>query len=153
MKSTIWKYFEKSIDCFKQCKLCSDKVKASNTTNLWTHLETHHKSQYSELKKVVNNQSQLIINDEDISSSSKSTVISLIQSNLPPSEQKIDKLITNMIIIDSQPLSMVEDEGFNELINGVCPKYKIPCGNYFASSIEKNYNKKLENLIEILKNS
>ena len=49
------------------------------------------------------------------------------QKYMPGDQRKtdIDSLILNMIIKDTQPMSIVEDEGFLELINYLNPRYEM----------------------------
>jgi hypothetical protein len=42
-----------------------------------------------------------------------------------------------MIIMDTQPHSIVEDVGFKQLIAAAFPHYKIQCRKYFTTLIEK----------------
>ncbi len=41
-------------------------------------------------------------------------------------KQMIDEALVNMIIKDSQPFSLVEDEGFSGLIHALDPTYVLP---------------------------
>lgn len=41
-------------------------------------------------------------------------------------KQAIDEAIMNMIITDCQPLSLVEDKGFRELVQLLEPSYVLP---------------------------
>ena len=41
-------------------------------------------------------------------------------------KQDVDDRIVNMIIKDCQPLSMVENEGFRELMEYIMPSYVLP---------------------------
>lgn len=47
----------------------------------------------------------------------------------------VNKLIVQMIAIDVQPLSLVENQGFKELINFLQPKYKIPGRKFFTENL------------------
>lgn len=50
MPSPVWTYFKKSgKDAL--CVKCGKLVTASNTTNMWYHLEKHHEKIYADLKK------------------------------------------------------------------------------------------------------
>lgn len=60
-----------------------------------------------------------------------------------PRQHKINDLILNMIIKDLQPLTIVEDRGFRELINGLEPSYVIPSRFTFTNSfLPQKYEKK-----------
>ena len=52
-----------------------------------------------------------------------------------PQHKKITNWIAEMMAIDSQPFSIVEDAGFLRLIANVCPKYVMPSRKYFSEKI------------------
>ena len=52
-----------------------------------------------------------------------------------PQHKKVMGWITEMITIDSQPFSIVEDTGFLRLLSNVCPLYAVPSWKYFAEKI------------------
>jgi hypothetical protein len=56
-----------------------------------------------------------------------------------------------MIILDLQPFSIVEDDGFKALIKLAFPKYKLPGRKYFSSLIEKMHQKTIIKAEEQLK--
>lgn len=49
--------------------------------------------------------------------------------------QQIHNLIGEMISVDIQPFSMVNDTGFKRLMNKILPHYKIPSDKYFREKI------------------
>lgn len=53
-----------------------------------------------------------------------------------------DKLLVDLIVLDLQPLSIVEDTGFRALINYLDPKYNIPSRKTVKKLIENAYNEK-----------
>ena len=144
-KSKVWKYFEKNSkdnECakFKQCPRESNEIKrANNTSNLWSHLQLNHKHEYKELNgnnNKENNQTELLIN-KSTSTSANNSIVNMLTTSKPVSKEKIDRLIADMIIIDTQPYSIVEDNGFLALLSVAFPYYKVPCRNYFVNYIEK----------------
>ena len=78
----------------------------------------------------------------------KNNICSLIT---PPSKEVIDQLIAEMIIFDLQPYKMVEDYGFQRMIEKSYPKYILPGRKYFVSYIDKLYSEKSAKLEEHLK--
>lgn len=48
------------------------------------------------------------------------------------------KLIGEMIAVDNQPFSIVNDMGFKHLIAKAVPKYKMPSENYFKETVLPN---------------
>lgn len=82
------------------------------------------------------------------------------KSKFKPGDQrasKITNLIARMICIDSQPFSIVEDEGFKNLIAHLEPRYKIPDRKYFSNNkipdmyniVLKSIKKELENVLHV----
>jgi len=52
-----------------------------------------------------------------------------------PSAIKIDRAIGKMIAIDIQPIQIVENKGFQFLLNQLEPRYKIPSRKYFTENV------------------
>lgn len=64
-----------------------------------------------------------------------------------PRQQKINDLILNLITTDLQPLSVVEDKGFQELMKGLEPSYVIPSRFTFSNSfLPQKYHKTVEKI-------
>lgn len=61
-----------------------------------------------------------------------------------PRATKIDSLIAEMICLDLQPISIVEDEGFLKLLNHLEPRYNVPSRKTFSSKILINMYKKVQ---------
>jgi len=53
-------------------------------------------------------------------------------------EEAITKSIIDMIVLDLQPFTLVEDVGFRRLMNIVAPTYKIPCRKIISTSLLQN---------------
>ena len=126
-KSEVWRYFgfpgdhseaitKKKVDV---CRLCDNKNEfpyAGNTTNLVTHLERHHKSEYSEYLRA----SGKI--ESGSASSSKQVTLETALSRVQPlsggstRKKELDQAIGYYIAADMQPMSAVEDKGFIRLM-------------------------------------
>ena len=52
-----------------------------------------------------------------------------------PQHKKITNWIAEIMALDSQPFSIVEDAGFLHLLANVCPKYVMPLRKYFSEKI------------------
>ena len=52
-----------------------------------------------------------------------------------PRHKKVTRWIAEMIAIDSQPFSIVEDTGFLRLLSNVCPLYAVPSQKHFAGKV------------------
>ena len=56
-------------------------------------------------------------------------------------------MICSMIVKDLQPVSIVEDEGFCNLIHFSFIDYKVPCRDTITKRIEKMFESEEKNLI------
>jgi hypothetical protein len=79
----------------------------------------HHKKQYNEISTEEQQQSQstIVINSND------DQVLHSLTTTRPLSNEKIYLMVANMVIKDTQPYTIVEDEGFRNLINKCRPFY------------------------------
>lgn len=60
-----------------------------------------------------------------------------------PQAQKIHYAIGEMIALDTQPFSIVEDIGFKRLMNLVKPSYQLPSRKYFTTNIIPDMHTKI----------
>lgn len=68
-----------------------------------------------------------------------------------PRAKAITKKIIEMICIDGQPFSMVEDKGFKSLINHLEPRYEIPSRTYFSKTeLPRLYDKTKQTVNSLL---
>jgi hypothetical protein len=73
-------------------------------------------------------------------------------SKMPDAKkEKLTHLIGRMIAKDLLPYSIVEQEGFTEVLQFLCPEYKLPCAITFMNSIIPQIyvkeRQKLQNII------
>lgn len=146
-KSKVWTYFEQEVNEKGEvnynkafCVLCKSKVGYYNsTTNLSQHLLGKHKKEFDILFGSDKCQLKLAYTEHRMSKKMK---------------QQLDIAIANMIAVDMQPISMVENPGFqfllktavpgninNMVINLIPLDYQIPCRATFRNTIlPKMYN-------------
>ena len=154
-RSPVWEFFSIAEDTkFAKCKNCTelvarggDNTKSFNTTNLVHHLKTKHSEEFSqllEMKKKKESEREIIRKER----SQKKTMTGLRQLTLQKREDQttawnindpraciIHKKLAEMIAIDSQPVSIVEDVGFINFVKTLEPCYKIPSRKYFNENI------------------
>ncbi|PIO29669.1 hypothetical protein AB205_0145900, partial [Aquarana catesbeiana] len=136
--SVVWKYFKINEDnpWIADCKLCSaklsrggTKISSYNTSNLIKHLKLKHKSEHGEFTAI---------------GSSSSTQQPTLQQTFARREKllrdhpravQITEALTQFIILDDQPLSIVENMGFHRFPNVLEPKYDIPSRHYITDII------------------
>ncbi|KAM9824533.1 zinc finger BED domain-containing protein 4 [Neosynchiropus ocellatus] len=69
-----------------------------------------------------------------------------------PAAKKITKLIAEMLALDLQPSSLVENAGLNRLLEYLQPQYSLPSSSYFTSTaIPEMYERVKEVLLTHLK--
>ena len=115
LTSQIWKYFEKIDDKQAKCKVCSVirvRGKRSNG-NLYRHLQLDHNDLYMEVCPDVK---QAIVTSEEIIN-----------------------LVSFMIIKDCLPLNIVNNEGFKNLMEKLCPEIDIPTRFKVSELIQRKF--------------
>ena len=125
---------DKSLDL---CKLCRTAVKYScSTTNLKTHLVTRHGENY------VGNEDSVGANISNIiSCTSKNTrdndmAKDFFQPQLSHSSARskvFTSSIVRLIVKDFQLYSVVESDDFQDMVNTLEPRYKIPSRQHFTN--------------------
>lgn len=161
-RSIVWKFFElsKNDEAKVVCKLCEVSLsrggkegKTFNTTNLRKHL---HSKQLEKEELLVSEENKRLEQKRKLhesqpdkrhkspgSCSSSDTQITLEQTvelkkiwdiNTAQS-QIIHYAIGEMIAVDCQPYSIVEDVGFSRLMKTLKPNYQLPSRKYFSEKI------------------
>lgn len=154
--SFVWKYYTVAdqADEIAECQLCRKGIKRGprgspklfSTTPLHKHLKSKHAKEYNQQQATTN-----IACQESTSSNSQSTPkqrkLAAMERQMSLEEsfaQKkiwdindhralpIHQKIMKMIAIDNQPFTIVEDQGFIELLAHLQPKYMIPSRRYFS---------------------
>ena len=135
--SAVWQYFKKISTKEAQCQTCHVvlQCKDGQTTSLIRHMSSRHniivpktnkrnaaaggdcteQQQQPKLKQFIANNSQL--------------------NTTSKRYQDITKKNVKMLVIDLQPLSVVTDKGFRELLNFTEPRYTIPSRKTFRNKI------------------
>ena len=146
----MWRIFSISVtdESKAVCDECGERVASSaksyTTTNLRNHLKRRHFSQYTELLELERTKSAA---DDDGSRQSpspchslQSTINRCFQHSKPydkghPEARKITLLIGEMMALEFQPFSIVEDTGFTALTNHLDARYNIPSRKYFSTTL------------------
>ena len=66
-------------------------------------------------------------------------------------KQKLDEALLNLIIIDAQPLSLVENEGFRAFVQLLDPTYVIPGRKALKQMLENKYRVAKDNAVAEIK--
>ena len=116
------------------CKLCKKTFAYhGGTSNLQAHLERKHPHSFkvkSELQGSVEKSStrqkaQPLITQHAIAKPSATACSE-------PRKNAINDLITDWLVADLRPLSIVTGEGFLRLFSFLEPGYTVPCGTFFT---------------------
>lgn len=134
------------------CTLCSTTIslgskilKNQTTSSLLSHLRSKHakelgeaEAKKKELSVSETNKKQARLTDATIWSS-KWRIDS-------PQAIEVHKAIMDMIVADMQPLSIVEDSGFQRFVKQAWPKYELPSRKFFSTKLPAVYDIVVEKL-------
>jgi len=161
--SGVWNFMTKINPTQIQCRVCSTVFRYhGSTSSLWSHVKAKHPM---ELEDVLQGRkspytdpavSQESTYEEPISTPTSSfiQIKKEIQTNKPENSKAVvgkqagasfkyetskkkllDKAITDMILLDLQPLGIVEQPGFKRLLQTLEPRYHIPTPDTLSSTI------------------
>lgn len=140
--SAVWRYFtaENNSSLTAKCNVCKANVsrggqnKASfNTTNLIRHLK-RHSEQYAEYCGAT--EAKVL----------KQPTLLATVSKLSHGSEKyrgITERIAAFIALDDQPLSVVDNGGFRDLMEYIEPRYDIPSRHYMCDTAIPALHKKV----------
>ncbi|XP_023694531.2 zinc finger BED domain-containing protein 4-like isoform X2 [Paramormyrops kingsleyae] len=152
--SAIWKYFtlETTTSSTAICNLCKIKVSRGgssvavyNTTNLIKHLKNHHTEEHEEFRQAKQKK------DEE---SKKQLTLPEAYSrheklpNNSPKAAKITEKVLEFIVLDDQPLSVVDNVGFRRLMEYLEPRYSLPSQKYISETALPEQYSRVMTLIE-----
>ena len=160
LRSFIWKLFEDADDkTYAKCLHCKSRIKRGkdkrcfSTSPLMKHAKTHHREVFTKEKEA----SEEAAKQKDVESKQpppkKLKMDSLqtahlsqmrLQEAFAPHKvcdindshaKAINKKVMAMIALDNQPFTVVEDEGFVDLLAHLQPKYCLPSRRYFSETM------------------
>ena len=148
-RSEIWNYFfiyvcddKKAVchECQENVARGGDKTNSFNTSNLWKHLKIRHPDKLKELKESEKEASKNKAAAKEQASSSQAMLQECLEQSRPyqinhPVAQRITRLIAELMALDCQPFSVVEDQEFVRLLSHLQPHYQLPCRKYFSSTM------------------
>ena len=168
--SAVWEYFKIKVEdtsiaicntCNGEVKRGGSRTKSYNTTNQRAHLEHRHESLFKELK---------LKEKESAKTTQAPPKTTAIEG---PIQQALDKVkpyvkdsakaksitskIMEMIALDDQPFSIVEDQGFRRLIHHIDPRYTVPSRKHLTQvslpalydTVATHIRKMLENVNDV----
>ena len=150
--AAVWKHFSYRVDITTRklknigkatCRLCKNDIShCGGTTNLWNHLRASHPVEYSELIGVENtetqqSQQQTIDRYTGSTSTSSRNVEKLPHNSVRA--KKLTESIAEFIVRDLRPVSIVDGDGFLNLMEIAEPRYVVPCRRTIDTVIDKMY--------------
>ena len=152
-RSLTWDYFTVDPNDSRKvvCGTCGECIsrggtttKNFNTSNLRYHLQRVHIDKNEELEVKQQQEADKKTEEYEVKRQ-KTDAWQLTLAELKerkdswsydhPQHKKVTQWIAEMIAMDSQPFSIVEDIGFLCLLSNVCPLYTVPSRKYFAEKI------------------
>ena len=149
--SPVWDYFGLRVDDEGKviddgvtvCRRCNSNVRASggNTSNLLSHLRTHHPSQYTQVLQA--QKAKAKENDKSLNASSSSTSQVSIPELFTKGQKyerttrrwrEITDSVTYCISKDMFPIYTTEKVGFRRLVETLDPRYEMPSAKYFSNT-------------------
>lgn len=132
-KRLIYNYFTKISKDQSKCNFCNKNLKTPNstTTTMTRHLKTQHLTLYTNYQKesqinVKNNQKR----KREDTLQQQNIIKSMSKSEKLPADSKKARLITEknveMIALDYQPITIVEDKGFKRVMAAAEDRYVLP---------------------------
>ena len=150
-KSVVWNYFKVcENNKYAACNHCKEQVsrggrssKTYNTSNLKAHLKKHDELYREFLEKEQETTRQEQPKETGATSSGATKQISIgecIQRTQvwdinDPKSQAVHQKIVEMMALDFQPLSIVDDKGFSSLVKLLEPRYVLPSRRYMSNNV------------------
>ncbi|KAM9309723.1 uncharacterized protein KZ484_025693 [Pholidichthys leucotaenia] len=117
--SAVWDHFDLMSENKAKCRICSTELSYLNksTSSMLRHYRaSRHENEVPDTPR--------------IDSASR--------------KQMLDEAVLNFIVKDCQPLSIVESEGFRELIQAFQPSYVLPTRKTIKQMVAKKYEEEQE---------
>ena len=156
-QSPVWKFFVIAEDIkYAKCNTCNELVprgggsmKSFNTTNLVNHLKSKHHEEFDKFQDIrKNKEAQRQAAKSERIQERSNQLGGMRQLTLQATKQRtsfwglndpralcIHRKIGEMIAVDNQPFSLVEDIGFIRLLHTLEPRYNLPSRKYFSETI------------------
>ncbi|CAK6980925.1 zinc finger BED domain-containing protein 4-like [Scomber scombrus] len=144
--SAVWTFFTVSN---KDTRIAA--LKSFNATNLMSHLKNRHPEVHIQCQEAN------VASKQPKTKTAAAAVGSTIQQALDQTKkfakdsakaQSITNKVMEIIALDDQPLSIVEDRGFRQLIEHIEPRYSLPSRRYF-SDVSKNVVRTCFNIFDL----
>ncbi|KAI2645091.1 Zinc finger BED domain-containing protein 4 [Labeo rohita] len=162
-ESAVWRYFTLAAPTCSTavCSVCKGNVSRGggktatfNTTNLIKHLQKHHAKEHAEFLQLNKTKGK---GDNTAATAQQLTLADALQrrEKFPTESLKalgITQKVLEFIVLDAQPMSVVEDQGFRCLLEYLEPRYSLPSRKYFSeTALPELYKKVCEHISKEIK--
>ncbi|KAI2655629.1 Zinc finger BED domain-containing protein 4 [Labeo rohita] len=162
-ESAVWRYFMLAAPTCSTavCNVCKGnvlrgggKTATFNTTNLIKHLQKHHAKEHAKFLQLNKTKGK---GDNTAATAQQLTLADALQrrEKFPTESLKalgITQKVLEFIVLDAQPMSFVEDEGFRRLLEYLEPRYSLPSRKYFSeTALPELYKKVCEHISKEIK--
>ncbi|XP_040264744.1 LOW QUALITY PROTEIN: zinc finger BED domain-containing protein 4-like [Bufo bufo] len=118
--------------CKINVSMGSATAKTKNTSNLWTHLRINHVELFNNAEKErESSQTPTLLQPKIKDLFQKHTK----WQNSNERSQLLDRAITEMMVTDNQPFTMVSDSGFKRLMSIVEPRYTLKNEKFYRTEM------------------
>ncbi|KAL6463619.1 hypothetical protein MHYP_G00280100 [Metynnis hypsauchen] len=161
-ESGVWRHFtlDTPTSLTATCNICKTNVARGggstaryNTTNLIRHLQNYHAKEHGEFLTLTLQSKKQAGDDK----TKQLTVVDALErrEKFPANSMKATKItekVLEFIVLDAQPISVVEDGGFRRLLEHLEPRYNLPSRKYFSeTALPELYKKACGHISEELK--
>ncbi|XP_035282910.1 zinc finger BED domain-containing protein 4-like [Anguilla anguilla] len=122
-------------------------TKTKNTSNIWAHLRIHHPALHDAAQKKRETSEK--------TTQPQPTIQQMFQRqtrwpNTDGKSKHLDKVITEMIVSDNQPFTVVSDAGFKRLMAVAEPRYTLKSEKYYRTEMMEGIHHKVVEKIKAL---
>ena len=147
-RALIWNYFniQSNQSTHAKCNVssCQQAIKRGqnpssySTTPLVNHLRSKHRNLFEQYEAALSQPGTSIV--QNLPANQPSILSAFEDVRVWPHDnskaRKITRKVAEMIALDVQPISIVEDSGFKELLTTIEPRYCLPSRPYIRNEID-----------------
>jgi hypothetical protein len=151
-RSAVWNFFKVNVsdNTHVLCSTCGESVsrggkdsRSFNTSNLTSHLRRQHPDQLRQVEEESKRKRPGTPSTPTATPPKAPTVqtsvVSAFSRNRPwefndPRSLRVHRRVAEMIAVDDQAFSVVENEGFRRVIDALEPRYTLPSEKYFRET-------------------